>query len=117
MALLEFLKRQCPEDKELFTLVALHFRLYYEIALMWENEAKEVITKLISDILKECGKGITSIPVEIRLTRDDNVQRQLQLAVTNFTHATQYYLQVKRNEIRAYALYECHKKSCILFPG
>lgn len=84
---------------------------------MWENEAKEVITKLISDILKECGKGITSIPVEIRLTRDDNVQRQLQLAVTNFTHATQYYLQVKRNEIRAYALYECHKKSCILLPG
>jgi len=98
MALLEFLKRQCPEDKELFTLVALHFRLYYEIALMWENEAKEIIAKLISDILKECtyGKGITGIPVEIRLTRNDNVQKQLQLAVTNFTHATQNYLQVKK---------------------
>ncbi|XP_071562080.1 spatacsin isoform X1 [Temnothorax nylanderi] len=96
MALLEFLKRQCPEDKELFTLVALHFRLYYEIALMWENEAKEVIAKLISDILKECGRGITGIPVEIKLTRNDNVQKQLQLAVTNFTHATQYYLQDKK---------------------
>ncbi|XP_011880163.1 PREDICTED: spatacsin isoform X2 [Vollenhovia emeryi] len=96
MALLEFLKRQCPEDRELFTLVALHFRLYYEIALMWENEAKEVIAKLISDILKECGKGITGIPVEIKLTRNDHVQKQLQLAVTNFTHATQYYLQDKK---------------------
>ncbi|XP_036147229.1 spatacsin isoform X2 [Monomorium pharaonis] len=96
MALLEFLKRQCPEDKELFTLVALHFRLYYEIALMWENEAKEIITKLISGILKECGKGITGIPVEIRLTRNDDVHKQLQLAITNFTHATQYYLQDKK---------------------
>ncbi|XP_018364335.1 PREDICTED: spatacsin isoform X1 [Trachymyrmex cornetzi] len=96
MALLEFLKRQCPEDKELFTLVALHFRLYYEIALMWENESKEIITKLISEILKECGKGITGIPVEIKFTRNDNVLKQLQLAVTNFTHATQYYLQDKK---------------------
>jgi spatacsin len=92
-ALLEFLKRQCPENKELFTLVALHFRLYYEIALMWEDEAKEVIAKLISDILKEC-KGVFGLPVEIKLTRNDHVQKQLQLAVTNFTHATQYYLQV-----------------------
>lgn len=101
MALLEFLKRQCPEDKELFTLVALHFRLYYEIALMWENEAKEVIAKLISDVLKECGKGgVTGIPIEIKLTRNDDVQKQLQLAVTNFTHATQYYLQVKTMRLR-----------------
>ncbi|CAL1689224.1 unnamed protein product [Lasius platythorax] len=96
MALLEFLKRQCPDDKELFTLVALHFRLYYEIALMWENEAKEVITNLISEVSKEYGRGITGIPVEIKFTRDDNVQKQLQLAVTNFTHATQYYLQDKK---------------------
>ncbi|XP_011684393.1 PREDICTED: spatacsin [Wasmannia auropunctata] len=97
MALLEFLKRQCPEDKELFTLVALHFRLYYEIALMWEDEAKEVIAKIISDILKEIGRGLTAgIPVEIKLTRNDNVQKQLQLAVTNYTHATQYYLQDKK---------------------
>lgn len=89
------MKRHCPEDKELFTLVALHFRLYYEIALMWENEAKEVITTLISDALRECGKGVIGISIEIKFTRNDNVHRQLQLAITNFTHATQYYLQVK----------------------
>ncbi|KAL6259083.1 hypothetical protein P5V15_009005 [Pogonomyrmex californicus] len=106
MALLEFLKRQYPEDKELFTLVALHFRLYYEIALMWENEAKEIITKLISDILKECGKGITGIPVEIKLTRSDNIQKQLQLAVTNFTHATQYYLQDKKLNLASRCSYQ-----------
>lgn len=98
MALLDFLKRNCPEDKELFTLVALHFRLYYEIALMWENEAKGIIAKLISDILKECRKGGIGIPVEIRFTRDENIHKELQLAVTNFTHATQYYLQVNKNK-------------------
>ncbi|XP_020295554.1 spatacsin isoform X2 [Pseudomyrmex gracilis] len=96
MALLDFLKRNCPEDKELFTLVALHFRLYYEIALMWENEAKGIIAKLISDILKECRKGGIGVPIEIRFTRDENIHKELQLAVTNFTHATQYYLQDKK---------------------
>lgn len=93
IALLDFLKRQCPEDKELFTLVALHFRLYYEIALMWENEAKEIIKELLSDALKDCGKGAIDISVEVKLIRDDNIQKKLQLVVTNFTHATQYYLQ------------------------
>lgn len=96
MALLEFLKRQCPENKELFTLVALHFRLYNEIALMWENEAKEVITELISDALKEYGKVAIGVPVEVKFIKNDNVQKKLQLAVTNFTHATQYYLQVEK---------------------
>jgi len=62
---------------------------------MWENEANEVITTLISDALRECGKGVTGIPTEIKFTRNDNAHRQLQLAITNFTHATQYYLQVK----------------------
>lgn len=88
------MKRQCPEEKELFTLVALHFRLYYEIALMWENEAKEIVTKLMSDAMKDCGKSTTDIHTELKLTRNDNVQSQLQLVMINFTHATQYYLQV-----------------------
>ncbi|XP_072747233.1 spatacsin [Anoplolepis gracilipes] len=105
MALLEFLKRQCPDDKELFTLVALHFRLYYEIALMWENEAKEVISNLISELLKECGKGVTGI-AEIKFTRNDNIQKQLQLAVTNFTHATQYYLQDKKLNLASQCAYQ-----------
>lgn len=102
IALLDFLKRQCPEDKELFTLVALHFRLYYEIALMWENEAKEIIKELLSDALKDCGKGAIDISVEVKLIRDDNIQKKLQLVVTNFTHATQYYLQVKLDKMSIY---------------
>ncbi|KAK2583208.1 hypothetical protein KPH14_009228 [Odynerus spinipes] len=92
-ALLEFLKRNCPENKELFTLVALHFRLYYEIALMWENEAKEIMNDLISELIKDHGKAVGSSQTELKLIRNESVQQKLQTIVTNFTHATQYYLQ------------------------
>ncbi|KAG7198542.1 hypothetical protein KM043_005909 [Ampulex compressa] len=93
-ALLEFLKRYCPENKELFTLVALHFRMYYEIALMWENEAKDIVKELLIDAAKECPKSPNvAQSVDLKLTRREDIQKQLQLTVTNYTHATQYYLQ------------------------
>ncbi|XP_012135133.2 spatacsin isoform X4 [Megachile rotundata] len=95
-ALLEFLKRHCPENKDLFTLVALHFQLYHEIALMWENEAKDVVKSLIADATKEHGKLQGSVQHEIKFTKTETVQKQLQLAVTNYTHATQYYLQANK---------------------
>ncbi|XP_053975278.1 spatacsin isoform X1 [Hylaeus volcanicus] len=97
MALLEFLKRHCPENKDLFTLVALHFQLYHELALMWENEAKDEIKTLISDVMKDQGKLQYNIPHEMKLFKTENVQKQLQTAVVNFTHASQYYL--KANEL------------------
>ncbi|XP_043488145.1 spatacsin [Polistes fuscatus] len=92
-ALLEFLKRNCPENKELFTLVALHFRLYYEIALMWENEAKEATKELMSDLMKEQGKAASSSRVELKLIKTESLLQKLQIVVMNFTHAAQYYLQ------------------------
>lgn len=96
MALLEFLKRHCPEDKDLFTLVALHFRLYHEMALMWENEAKDVRKTLILNAVKDHAKLQSSVQHELKLTKCENVQKQLQLCVTNFTHATHYYLQANK---------------------
>ncbi|XP_076176182.1 spatacsin isoform X3 [Ptiloglossa arizonensis] len=95
MALLEFLKRHCPENRDLFTLVALHFQLYHEIALMWENEAKDATKALIPEPIKNYGK-LFSTQHEIKLAKTENVQKQLQLAVINFTHAAQYYLQAKK---------------------
>ena len=94
MALLDFLKRHCPENKDLFNIVALHFRLYYEIALMWESEAKEVIHDLVNDAKKECGRTVYNPNTEIKFTRNEPTEKRLQLAIANFTHATQYFLQV-----------------------
>lgn len=95
MALLDFLKRHCPENKDLFNIVALHFQLYYEIALMWENEAKEVINDLVSEAKKECGRTVYNSQVEIKLTKNESTEKRLQLIIANLTHATQYFLQVQ----------------------
>lgn len=93
-ALLEFSKRQCPENKELFTLIALHFGLYNEIALMWETEARDVINELVNDVRKNLPKTSVNQQTSLRFIRNENVEQKLQVAVENFTHATEYYLQV-----------------------
>ncbi|KAL7289760.1 hypothetical protein TKK_0016361 [Trichogramma kaykai] len=93
MAMLDFLKRHCPENKDLFNIVALHFRLYYEIALMWESEAKDVINELVNEAKKECGRVVYSSNVELNFTRNESTEKRLQLVVANLTHATQYFLQ------------------------
>ncbi|KOC59819.1 Spatacsin [Habropoda laboriosa] len=95
-ALLEFLKRHCPEDKDLFTLVALHFQLYHEIALMWENEAKTVIETLILDAIKDHDKLQNAIQHDIKFIRTENVQKQLQLTITNYCHAAEHYLKANK---------------------
>lgn len=93
MALLDFVKRYCPENKELLNIIALHFRLYYEIALTWENEAREIINELISDAKKENFKS--QCLTDVNLTRNEITEKRLQLAISNFTLATQYFLQVR----------------------
>ncbi|XP_024937810.1 spatacsin isoform X2 [Cephus cinctus] len=99
MALLEFVKRQCPENKDLFNLVALHFRLYHEIALMWEREAKETINELVA-ITKNYSRGTTSFQNNIRsFMKSEIVEKKLQLTMANLTHATQYYLQDNKSNL------------------
>lgn len=94
IALLEFCKKQCPDDKELFKLVALHFRLYNEIAIMWETEAKTVIRELIKDSRKNTQKSPSmSQQQAIKLIKNDDTEKRLQIAMANYTHATEYYLQ------------------------
>ncbi|KAK1131494.1 hypothetical protein K0M31_017777 [Melipona bicolor] len=95
-AILEFLKRHCPENKELFTLVALHFRLYHELAFMWENEAKDIIKGIISDATKDHNKLQNTVQQEIKFIKTENILKQLHLIVTNYTHATEYYLQANK---------------------
>ncbi|KAF3424657.1 hypothetical protein E2986_01902 [Frieseomelitta varia] len=96
IAILEFLKRHCPENKELFTLVALHFRLYHELAFMWENEAKDIIKAIISDATKDHNKLQNTVQHEIKFIKTENILKQLHLIVTNYTHATEYYLQANK---------------------
>lgn len=47
-ALLEYLKKFCPDNRELYKIVALHFTLFSEVAVLWEREAQSVIKNLIA---------------------------------------------------------------------
>lgn len=48
LALLEYLKKCCPDNRELYRIVALHFTLFSEVAHLWELEAEGVIKNLIT---------------------------------------------------------------------
>lgn len=121
VAILEFLKRSCPKDTELFTIVALHFRMYNEIASMWHTEAKLIVSKLVDEARKEFGLPISFSATEIKFVKNEQTEKVLNVAMTNFTHATQYYLQVSNeyfnSVIRFFYYYFVHMilKSYFLF--
>lgn len=47
-ALLEFLRKYCPDNGDLYKIVALHFALFSEVAILWEREAQSIIRNLIA---------------------------------------------------------------------
>ncbi|CAD6223033.1 GSCOCG00005360001-RA-CDS [Cotesia congregata] len=93
IATMEFCKKQCPDNKELFNLVANHFQLYTEVAIVWENKAKAVIRELLQDIRKENIRLMNNLQTTIKLTRNDKTEKKLQSAITYYTDATEHYLQ------------------------
>lgn len=48
LALLDYLKKYCPDNRELYRIVALHFTLFSEVAHLWELEAESVVRNLIT---------------------------------------------------------------------
>ena len=61
---------------------------------MWENAAKEIINELMTDARKSVPKISNAQQTGLKLTKNENVDKMLQVALANFTHATEYYLQV-----------------------
>ncbi|XP_046417666.1 spatacsin isoform X2 [Neodiprion fabricii] len=118
-ALLDFLKRNCPDNEDLFKLVAHHFCLYSEIASIWEQEAKEAIKKVLINARIECRNEGNLNPGDIRLRKNDITEKQLHLAMINYTHATEYYLQDQRKyenplfdiKRRLYSGFQTHQDS------
>ncbi|KAK4021130.1 hypothetical protein OUZ56_003057 [Daphnia magna] len=51
-ALLDFLRPNCLENRELFRLVALHFHMHAEVAGMWQDEANSLLKPVISQAFK-----------------------------------------------------------------
>lgn len=82
--MLDFLKQHCPEDQELFRLVALHFSMLSEVADLWESEGHRLLAITAQ-------KGTASI----LLTNTDDTKQCLHSAMLSFTHAAEYFLRVR----------------------
>ncbi|KAB0803687.1 hypothetical protein PPYR_00657 [Photinus pyralis] len=95
VALLRYLKKYCPEDRELYRMVALHFTLFSEIAQLWQEEARSITRNLIAISKLEMqnnGINIEAVPF-VLLTNTDGTKICLNKAMVNYTHAAEYHLQ------------------------
>ncbi|CAG9858094.1 unnamed protein product [Phyllotreta striolata] len=94
-ALLEYLKKYCPDDKELYKMVALHFALFSEVALLWEREARSVVKNLIAISMLEMQNNKLDPDAEpfVLFTNSEGTKMCLNKAIENYTHATEFHLQ------------------------
>jgi len=88
LAVLDFLKQHCPEDWDLFRLVALHFSMFSEVADLWESEGRSKVHTLLA-VMAQDGTA------PILLTNTDDTKHCLQSAMLSFTHAAEYFLLVR----------------------
>jgi hypothetical protein len=84
LAVLDFLKRHCPDDRELFRLVCLHFSLFSEVADLWESEGRTLLAMMAQ-------QGAAPM----LLTNTEDTKQRLRMAMLSFTHAAEYFLQVR----------------------
>ncbi|XP_046384518.1 spatacsin isoform X2 [Ischnura elegans] len=101
VALLDFLRRHCPGDKEYLWLVVLHFRLHSETAELWLSEAETVINSI-----SMCSQTSDPTPLQpsdknsdVKLPViqcSDKIMSDLKLAIQNYTHAAEFYLQANQ---------------------
>lgn len=76
LACIEYLKKYCPQNKKLYELVAIHFNLYSEVAIVWEREAKGFIKNLLAIAVAEMQNSRTSTdPIDlIVLTKSEGTK-------------------------------------------
>jgi spatacsin len=85
---LDFLKQHCPQDRELFRLVSLHFSLFSEVADLWESEGHGRVHTLLAVMAQQMAPPVL-------LTNTEDTKHCLHTAMLNFMHASEYFLQVR----------------------
>ncbi|KAJ8927655.1 hypothetical protein NQ314_019857 [Rhamnusium bicolor] len=95
VALLDYLKKYCPDNRELYKIVALHFTLFSEVALLWEREAQSVIRNLIAISKLEMQNNRLNPDTQpfVLFTNTDGTRICLNKVIENYTHATEFHLQ------------------------
>ncbi|GJQ78510.1 hypothetical protein Trydic_g11624 [Trypoxylus dichotomus] len=94
IALLEYLKKYCPDDVELYKIVALHFFLFSEIAELWEQEAVKYTRRIIALAKLEMQNlrlNSDAEPYVLLVNTEDN-KKILRKIMTKYSHAAEYHL-------------------------
>jgi spatacsin len=95
VALLEYLNKFCPDNRDLYKIVALHFTLFSEVAMLWEKEAQNVIKNLVTISKLEMQNNKMNPEEEpfILFQNTDSTKKFLRKALENYIHATDFHLQ------------------------
>lgn len=97
-AIIAYLHEHCPDNKDHYRLAALHFRMYKELAEMWEAEANATVAKIIagSSVTVTPARGTTNGNEDVdtvqHLWCGTQVAQQLQAAMEGYAHAAENYL-------------------------
>ncbi|KAI4467375.1 hypothetical protein MML48_2g00007702 [Holotrichia oblita] len=94
MALLEYLKKYCPDDVDLYKIVALHFFLFSEIAELWEQEAIKYTRRIIALAkleMQNCRLNPDTEPFVLLVNTEDN-KKLLRKIMSKYSHAAEYHL-------------------------
>lgn len=80
IALLDYLRNNCPENDEMYRMVALHFVLYSEVAVLWEREAASIINNLvaIAKLEMQANNVNSDVATYVNLTATDETKLLLQ---------------------------------------
>ncbi|XP_017775225.1 PREDICTED: spatacsin [Nicrophorus vespilloides] len=95
VALLEYLKRFCPDNRDLYNMVALHFSLYSEVAQLWEVESESILRNLIaiSKLEMQNRKTDPDSCLLVELTNTEGTKICLTKAMENYSHAAEFHMQ------------------------
>lgn len=92
--LLEFLKKHCPGDTEMYCLVALHFSMYSEAADVKKKQANDLIvtlTQIALDSMKVLKKRSNKQPEWIILANTDSNRLLLDTAINHCSDSAELY--------------------------
>ncbi|XP_066152206.1 spatacsin isoform X2 [Euwallacea fornicatus] len=93
-ACIDYLKKTCPQDKQLYEWVAIHFSMYSEVASIWEREANSYIKNLLAIALAEMqnAKPNSNEPIEfLVLTKSDGTHMFLHQAMDKYVSAVEFH--------------------------
>ncbi|KAH1007968.1 hypothetical protein HUJ04_005131 [Dendroctonus ponderosae] len=94
LACIEYLKKTCLQDMELYKLVAIHFNLYSDVAALWEREAQGHIKNLllVSEIMNDNPNAAD--PMEfIYLIKAPDTDFLLNKAMNKYIQAAEFHVQ------------------------